>query len=82
MNHNDLDLSMTNLAISQTNYKAETKFHNSEIVILEKYTIDTINYDADKGEIHFTLKEREDTNEEEARWTHPDNSGSNKVSVP
>jgi len=60
MNQNDLDLALTNMAIALPSYKEETRFHNSEIVILEKYTIDNIYYDADKGEIQLNIKERDD----------------------
>ena len=66
MNHNDLDLAFTNLAISQPSYQAETRFHNAEIVVVENYTIDEVIYDADKGKIFLTLKEREDDVKTEA----------------
>ena len=59
MNQKDLDLAMTNIAICLPTYKEETRFHNSEIVILDKYTIDKVGYNVDKGEIRFTLKELE-----------------------
>ena len=58
MNQNDLDLALTNIAISLPTYKEETRFHNSEIIILGEYTIDEIAYV--NGELHFSLKERDD----------------------